>query len=87
MKRIYSPVDVVGRIATAVAGGYGMTILTARAAAATLPLEGGEAAIAASLGAWLAFIATVIWSFAAKSLVRAAVPPVVIATLLHAVAR
>ncbi len=70
---------------SATGGGYLLTLLTARVAARYLPMDGGEAAIAASLGAWLVFIAVVIWVFAARTAVLAVAPLVVIGVLLAAI--
>lgn len=87
MKRRLHPVDIGVRIVGAVVGGYALTLLSARAAARTLPLEGGEASIAASLGAWIVFLVVVVWAFAARSPVRAVVPILFAAVLLFAATR
>lgn len=84
MKRRYHPVHIGVRTVAAVAGGYLLTLLSARRAAMLLPLDGGEASIAASLGAWIIFLGVAIWAYAARTPVRAIVPPIALAAILLA---
>lgn len=85
MKRRYHPGDVAVRVLGAVVGGYLLTLMSARAMASVLPLDGAEAAIAASLGAWIIFLGVAIWSFAARTPVLAVVPSIIVGALLFAV--
>jgi hypothetical protein len=87
VKRRFHPLDIGVRIFSAVVGGYLLTRLSAKAAAAVLPMDGGEASIAASLGAWILFLGVVIWAFAARTPLRAAAPPGLAIILLFAATR
>lgn len=86
MKQRLHPADIGARIVSAVGGGYLLTLLAARAAAQTLPMGGAEAAIAASLGAWLVFLGVVVWTFAARTAVRAVAPVGLAIAMMLAVA-
>lgn len=86
MRRV-RPVDLGARLVAAVAGGYILTLLAARAMAALLPLDGREASMTASLSAWPVSIAVVIWCFAARTAVSAIAPVVMAGGALYLLAR
>lgn len=73
-RRRHHPADIGARIATALVGGYLLTLYFARALAAHLPLVGREASISASLAAWLMYVGVAMWAFAARSLWAMAAP-------------
>lgn len=83
----HHPADIGVRVAMALGGGYLLTLLFGRALAAHLPLDGREAAIAASLAAWTVYPGVAIWAFAARSLAWAVVPPLLSALLILALMR
>lgn len=82
MTRRLHPADIATRVMVAAGGGYLLTLLTARLAAAWLPLVGSEAMMAASLGAWLVFLAVAIWAFAARTPALALAPVALLVPLL-----
>lgn len=62
-----SALPVLARVASAVLGGYALTVLTAIALAGVLPLSLADGVLTSMLAAFPLYAAAVMWAFAAKS--------------------
>ncbi|QTD43628.1 DUF3649 domain-containing protein [Ottowia testudinis] len=62
-----SALPVLARVASAVLGGYALTVLTAIALAGVLPLSRADGVLTGMLAAFPLYAAAVMWVFAAKS--------------------
>ncbi|MEH3143782.1 MAG: iron transporter [Methylobacterium frigidaeris] len=63
---------VLGRVVLAAGGGYGTAALATALLSLTLPLTRAEAVTAATLASFVVMVGVVVYVFAARSLVRAA---------------
>lgn len=63
----WSPSEIAGRTAAAVAGGYLLANTAAGLGAAVLPLSRHEAVTWATIAAFPVFLMAILWAFAASS--------------------
>ena len=78
--------NVAGRTAAAIFGGYAVAALFAAASARLLPLPRAEAVLPGTMLAFFVMPGVVIWAFLARSVVRAWLGILLIATILAAAA-
>jgi len=76
--------NIAGRAAAAALGGYAIAALFAAAAARLLPLPRVEAVLPGTMLAFFVLPGVVIWTFLARSMVRAWTGVVIVAGLLTA---
>lgn len=73
---------VAGRVALAAFGGYAVAALATALLAVVLPLSRSEAVSAGTLASFAVMAGAVVWVFAARTLLRAAVPLAAVAAVL-----
>lgn len=69
--RSVSPFDVAMRAPAAIVGGYALTSIAALFLSYVLPLSRTDAVIAGAIPSFAIYIAAILWSFAARSPLRA----------------